>query len=311
MNAHNPGRHRTPAGHSLFRELRAMARETAQPALKSATILAATGGLIVSFANSASAEPNSVGQQVGTSAAAPAVVGPAAGSARTANALHAIGFTQPAAPAAKGATAPKASKASKAPKAQVIRDVVVEEALAKQLAAKQAAAKQAAAKKAAAKKAAAERRQAPARASRSTERQSLTTSTAATKSTVNAAPRAASGSRSGSNWATRGQCTWGALNMWYQSEGYYPGGWTGNALAWGSGAARAGYTVSSTPRTRSIVVLQPGVHGSSRSAGHVGWVTAVNGNKVTIVEMNALAGAFNYNTRTLTHVSGMRYIYAP
>ena len=116
--------------------------------------------------------------------------------------------------------------------------------------------------------------------------------------------------RASSNWATDGQCTWGALNKWYQSEGYYPGGWTGNAMEWAWGAANAGYTVSGTPRTRSILVMQPGVHGSS-SVGHVAWVTAVNGNEVTIIEMNALAGPYNYNTRTLTDISGMKYIYAP
>jgi surface antigen len=116
--------------------------------------------------------------------------------------------------------------------------------------------------------------------------------------------------RASSNWATPGQCTWGALNKWYQSEGYYPGGWTGNAMAWSSGAASAGYTVSGTPRTRSILVMQPGVHGSS-GVGHVAWVTGVNGNEVTIIEMNALAGAYNYNTRTLTDGPGMKYIYAP
>ena len=81
-------------------------------------------------------------------------------------------------------------------------------------------------------------------------------------------------------------------------------------MAWAWGAANAGYTVSSTPRTRSIVVMQPGVHGSS-SVGHVGWVTRVSGNKVTMIEMNALAGPYNYNTRTVTHQSGMKYIYAP
>jgi surface antigen len=116
--------------------------------------------------------------------------------------------------------------------------------------------------------------------------------------------------RASSNWATAGQCTWGALNKWYQSEGYYPGGWTGNAMVWDTGAASAGYTVSGTPRTRSILVMEPGVHGSS-SVGHVAWVTAVNGNQVTIIEMNALAGAYNYNTRTLTDGPGMKYIYAP
>ncbi len=68
--------------------------------------------------------------------------------------------------------------------------------------------------------------------------------------------------------------------------------------------------MTSTPRARSVVVLQPGVHGSS-SAGHVAWVTAVNGNQVTVYEMNALAGEGRYNTRTFTHVAGMKYILAP
>jgi surface antigen len=81
-------------------------------------------------------------------------------------------------------------------------------------------------------------------------------------------------------------------------------------MVWDTGAASAGYTVSGTPRTRSILVMEPGVHGSS-SVGHVAWVTAVNGDKVTIIEMNALAGAYNYNTRTLSDISGMKYIYAP
>ena len=150
------------------------------------------------------------------------------------------------------------------------------------------------------------------RSSRTSTRRTLTNSTSATKSSSNSyAPRASSGSRSSRNWATPGQCTWGALAQWHASEGYYPSGWTGNALVWGSGAARSGYTVSSTPRARSILVMQPGVHGSSSSAGHVAWVTSVSGNSVTIIEMNALAGAYRYNTRTLTNMGGMRYIYAP
>jgi surface antigen len=56
--------------------------------------------------------------------------------------------------------------------------------------------------------------------------------------------------------------------------------------------------------------MQPGVHGSS-SAGHVAWVTSVSGGKVSIIEMNALAGEGRYNTRTLSHTSGMKYILAP
>ena len=80
-------------------------------------------------------------------------------------------------------------------------------------------------------------------------------------------------------------------------------------MTWDSGAAAAGYTVSGTPRTRSILVMEAGVHGSSR-VGHVAWVTGVSGGRVTIVEMNALAGAYSYNTRTLTD-GPTRYIYAP
>jgi surface antigen len=190
---------------------------------------------------------------------------------RSGTALTSIGY----APTRKAAAAPK-----------LIEDVVVAKQRADALAARKAAAE---------------------RASRTLSRSTLTNSTATTKTTVN---KATVGQRSSYNWASAGQCTWGALNKWYQSEGYYPGGWTGNAMDWGWGAANAGYTVSGTPRTRSILVMQPGVHGSS-SVGHVAWVTAVNGDQVTIVEMNALAGAYNYNTRTLTDISGMKYIYAP
>jgi len=270
---------------------------------------------------------------------APALVGPDATPSpapAASTALSSIGYV---------ASAPK--KAAK-PKPIVIKDVVVEkarkeaaekarrEAAAKKAAAAAKARKEAAAKKAAAERAAAERaaaqkarkdaaakkaaaekaRKAAQRASRTSTRTSTTKSTYKPKTTLNTTTakkttaRATTGKRSSHNWATPGQCTWGALNKWYQSEGYYPGGWTGNAMAWAWGAANAGYTVSSTPRTRSIVVMQPGVHGSS-SVGHVAWVTRVSGNKVTIIEMNALAGPYNYNTRTVTHQSGMKYIYAP
>ena len=219
---------------------------------------------------------------VGPEAAPDPVVG-------AATALSSIGYATPA---------PKPRKAK--PKPIVIKDVVIEKAR------KAEAAKKAAAEQARKEAAEAARREATERASRDSSRTSLTTSTYTEKSTFNGT----TGKKSSYNWATAGQCTWGALNKWYQSEGYYPGGWTGNAMEWAWGAANAGYTVSSTPRTRSIVVMQPGVHGSSR-VGHVAWVTRVGGNRVTIIEMNALAGAYNYNTRTVTHQSGMKYIYAP
>ncbi|MDN5794796.1 MAG: CHAP domain-containing protein [Intrasporangium sp.] len=262
--------------------------------MKSAATLAAAGGLIAAVAGPAAAETVSsatsgtVAQAVSV---APSAVGPDSGVTESANALAAIGYA-----------APKAKKPTTKP--IVIEDLVVKDRRAKAAKAKAAAEAKAAAQARAARAAQAER------ASRSTTRSNRSGSTYSAKAGSNNAPAASSGIRSSRNWATPGQCTWGALNKWYQSEGYYPSGWTGNASGWAYGAASAGYTVSSVPRVRSIVVMQPGVHGSS-SAGHVGWVTAVNGNRVTIVEMNALAGAYNYNTRTLTNVGGMRYIYAP
>ncbi|WP_256793007.1 CHAP domain-containing protein [Terrabacter sp. Ter38] len=291
MNTENiRGRHRAPGRHNPLNELKLLARESAQPAMKAGAVVAATGGLVATFANPASADtlsPSSgdVAAAAGVDAAAPAAVGPATAAApATSTALSKIGF----APAVQQAVAQRVAPA----KPQVIEDVQVKT-------------------ERAAAKAASERKAATQRASRDLTRATLTTSTSSAKASVNVSvPSASSGVRGSSNWATPGQCTWGALNQWYQSEGYYPGGWTGNARTWASGAAASGYTVSGTPRTRSILVMQPGVHGSS-SAGHVAWVTAVNGNEVTIIEMNALAGAYNYNTRTLTDGPGMRYIYAP
>ena len=278
MNENTRGRHRAPGRHNPLTELKLLARESAQPAVKGAAVVAATGGLVATFANPASADTGKAPTDV------VAVVGPNASTAAVptaSTALSNIGY-QPA-------TQQVLAQRKAATKPTVIEDVVVKKA----------------------RQAAAERKAAAERASRDLTRTSLTNSTSSTKSSSNGSvPSASSGMRSSSNWATAGQCTWGALNKWYQSEGYYPGGWTGNAMVWDTGAAAAGYTVSGTPRTRSIVVMEPGVHGSS-SVGHVAWVTAVNGNEVTIVEMNALAGPYNYNTRTVTDVSGMRYIYAP
>ena len=291
MNSENiRGRHRAPGRHNPLNELKLLARESAQPAMKAGAVVAATGGLVATFANPASADtlsPNSGNvAAAGSEAAAPAAVGPATAAApAVSTALSKIGY----APAVQQAVAGRVAK----PKPQVIEDVQVKT------------------ERAAAKKAAAERKLAAQRASRDLTRKTLTKTTSSAKVSVNTSvPSASSGMRSSHNWATAGQCTWGALAQWYKSEGYYPGGWTGNAMVWDTGAASAGYTVSGTPRTRSILVMEPGVHGSS-SVGHVAWVTGVSGNQVTIIEMNALAGAYNYNTRTLTDGPGMKYIYAP
>jgi cell wall-associated NlpC family hydrolase len=84
------GRHRAPGRFNAIAELKTIAKESAQPAVKGAAVVAASGGLIASFAGTANAAD-------GVSAAAgPAVVGPQVGSLKAANALSAIGYGKPA-----------------------------------------------------------------------------------------------------------------------------------------------------------------------------------------------------------------------
>ena len=100
------GRHRAPGRFNAIAELKLIAKESAQPAVKGAAIVAASGGLVATFAGPASAAD-------GSSTAAPSVVGPQVGTLKAANALSSIGYAKPA---AKQATV----------KPVVIKDVTVE-----------------------------------------------------------------------------------------------------------------------------------------------------------------------------------------
>ncbi|GAA2742177.1 hypothetical protein GCM10009868_11140 [Terrabacter aerolatus] len=133
------GRHRAPGRFNAIAELKTIAKESAQPAVKGAAIVAASGGLVASFAGTANAADGS-----SSAVAAPAAVGPAVGTLKAGNALSAIGF---AAPTLKQSAA----------KPVVIEDISV----------KTARAEKAAADEAAAAKAAADRQAASQRASRS------------------------------------------------------------------------------------------------------------------------------------------------
>ena len=236
MNTENiRGRHRAPGRHNPLNELKLLARESAQPAMKAGAVVAATGGLVATFANPASADtlsPNSgdVAAAAGVDAAAPAAVGPATAATPAAStALSKIGY----APAAQQAVAHRVRQAQAAGhRGRPGQD----RARCRQgrrpmpLPPRKAAAQ---------------------RASRDLTRTTLTTSTSSAKSSATPpSPSASSGVRASSNWATAGQCTWGALNKWYQSEGYYPGGWTGNAMAWASGAAIRGLHRDAARRAR-------------------------------------------------------------
>ena len=54
-----PGRHRAPGRFSAISELKTIAKESAQPAVKGAAIVAASGGLVASFAGTANAAEGS------------------------------------------------------------------------------------------------------------------------------------------------------------------------------------------------------------------------------------------------------------
>ncbi|MGO4599115.1 C40 family peptidase [Terrabacter sp. 2RAF25] len=86
-----PGRHRAPGRFNAISELKTIARESAQPAVKGAAIVAASGGLVASFAGTANAADG-----VNSAAAGPAVVGPQVGTLKASNALSAIGYGKPA-----------------------------------------------------------------------------------------------------------------------------------------------------------------------------------------------------------------------
>jgi len=155
------GRHRAPGRHNPLSELKVIAKESAQPAVKGAAIVAASGGLVATFAQPAAADGQTAALQ-NAAASSAAVVGPTSATVKAGSALNVIGFAEQAA-----TTAPA--------KPIIIKDVVVEQQRAK---AKAKARAEAEAKARAAAKARAER-EAQARASRT-----------ATRTTLNPAPSA-------------------------------------------------------------------------------------------------------------------------
>lgn len=74
-------------------------------------------------------------------------------------------------------------------------------------------------------------------------------------------------------------CTWYAWQQTYERLGIALPAW-GNAINWYNAAARAGYSVGATPQANSIAVWSSSSHGY----GHVGFVTAVNGNQMIVNE---------------------------
>jgi surface antigen len=81
----------------------------------------------------------------------------------------------------------------------------------------------------------------------------------------------------------------------------YKGTNWGNANTWDDAAKRTGVKVNSTPKPGCIAQSNAGNY------GHVAWVTAVNGNQVTIEEYN-WAKREGYGKRTVSKGS-FNYIH--
>jgi surface antigen len=110
-----------------------------------------------------------------------------------------------------------------------------------------------------------------------------------------------------------GNCTWYAAEKWRGASSRNPS-WSGNALEWNENAAAQRWTVVGTPAPRSVVVFEPNIQGAHKTYGHVAWVHSVtyrsDGWYVNISEMN-FTGFGRTSTRTVKHVPGMSYIWAP
>jgi surface antigen len=91
-----------------------------------------------------------------------------------------------------------------------------------------------------------------------------------------------------------GQCTYFANMEYGRLTGFYVP-WLGNANQWVYGARAYGWNVSTIPTVPSIIALDPYVDGAG-AYGHVGVVTAVNGNQVTYGSWNYAGAPFATTT---------------
>lgn len=99
-----------------------------------------------------------------------------------------------------------------------------------------------------------------------------------------------------------GYCTYWVAKLRAQSGNPVPTN-LGNAATWATRAAAMGLPTGSTPRVGAAVVTK------TAGAGHVAYVTAVNGDgTITISEMNH-KGWNRTNERTLPAASNFRYVY--
>jgi len=98
-----------------------------------------------------------------------------------------------------------------------------------------------------------------------------------------------------------GQCTW-----YVKNQLPWVGNFWGNAAEWANNATYAGRVVDTNPAVGTVAVMMPGIAYAS-SYGHVAVVTGVNGDMITISEMNA-KGEFVVSSRTIP-AAGVLFIH--
>ena len=106
MAHHAAGRHRAPGRYNPLSELTGIVAQSAQPAVKTSAVLAASGGLVAAFAIPAQAASAEKTTTTNTTASVPVAVTAPAAAAPAQTAFGEIGFTATAKPKPKPAPAP-------------------------------------------------------------------------------------------------------------------------------------------------------------------------------------------------------------
>ena len=106
MAHHAAGRHRAPGRFNPLSELTGIVAQSAQPAVKTSAVLAASGGLVAAFAIPAQAASAEKTTTTNTTASVPVAVKAPAAAAPSQTAFGEIGFTATAKPKPKPVPAP-------------------------------------------------------------------------------------------------------------------------------------------------------------------------------------------------------------
>lgn len=110
------------------------------------------------------------------------------------------------------------------------------------------------------------------------------------------------------NGYVAGQCTWWAYERRRQM-GIGTPSYLGNGGQWYATAPSYGLRVDHSPQVGAAISFLPGQAGADGFYGHVGVVEAVNGNIITISEMNAAGGPYVVSYRTLYNASQFWYVH--